>query len=217
MDNPNINHIANPNLTNGNVKKTNMGASKPKMDAVIEQLIQKAETFDSFLDANSYLDGVKQNNPNMVKLDENEYKYKDYYINTGIKFIIDPHVKGLKTANKLNLSCAPTLVDYITTKNEKNYVLITRLEGTENGNVVPYNECRQDVTLEAKNKFLNDVDRFIGIGYTNKAIESPKNWFVVPSTKRIVIGNWSEFVSLGSEENKAHYRKDIADMLGLVY
>lgn len=217
MDNPNINHIRNSNITNGNIKKTNMQTNQSNMDAVIEQLIQKSETFDSFLDANSYLDGLQQNNPNIIKLDANEYKYKDYYINTGIKFINDQNVKGIKIANKLNLSCAPKLIDYIITKNGKNCILITQLEGTEKDNVLPYNECKQDVTLEAKNKFMEDIDHFMRIGYINKAIESSKNWFVVPATKRIVLGNWSEFVSLKNEENKVQYRKDITDTLGLIY
>ena len=218
MGSSKINNISNQKILNSTKEVVpKMKEQKEIYDSFIQQLTKSAESFNDYSSVNAYMDKMCQENSDCMKIDSNFYKYKDFYVVSSLKIAADKQARGLKIGTNLNMSCSPKFVDYITLKNNRDAVLIYKIDGTQNDYIVPYNTCRQDVTLDAKKKFMEDIEKFTKIGYTNQSIEKPSTWYVVPSSKQIIIGDWSNFVALKTEQEKSQYKKDIAGTLGLIY
>lgn len=175
-------------------------------DPLIAQILAKAEGFSNFLEANSYLNELASANPLFEKLDPNEFKYKDYYLLTGIMFIQSSSITGLKLLNNHPSTKAdPIMPEWIAClplgEEKRGVLLVERIRGTENGNVVPYRKARDWVSAEEKDRVVRVLENMLKVAnyYCGEMLDI-NAWFVVPSTGRLVLCRHTQFVTGGGEE-----------------
>ena len=215
----NIYNNTKPNAIeyNNKSKESKNFHSDEKLERIIIDCAQRMNSFENLAEANVFFDEMVKSNSLFKKLGNNTYQYKDYFINTGKKYNLVNHAVGLTMANKLGLSSAPLLIGYSDLKNNIDCVLITKIQGCENNPPLPYNENLSKVTLEAKQKLLNDADIMIKNGIFNIDLYNKSYWYYSPEANKIIISNWSDLRGFSQEQQGLEYKKKLSDMLNLIY
>lgn len=218
MDN-NISKNLNGIQTNHINKRTNMSENTNHINSepFISECINELKKCNDLKEVALYLENIGKDNNKINKLSNTVFKYKDYYINIGKKFILSKQAFGLMQYKDMNMSCMPSFVDYIECKNKKDCVLITKILDTSDDLPVPYIENNSTVTLEAKQEFMQDINKMLEKGLTNRQIDDMNNWFIVPKTGKILISDWSELAGFINDTAKNAYKKRISNMCGLIY
>ncbi len=218
MDN-NISKNLNGLQANHINKRTNMSEKTNHINSepFISECIKNLKECTDIKEISQYLENILKDNNQFNKLSNTVYKYKDYYINIGKKFILSPQVYGMTQYKDMNLSCMPVLVDYIECKNKKDCVLITKIPDTQDDLPVPYGENNSLVTLDAKQEFMQDINKMLEKGLTNRQIDDMNNWYIIPKTGKILISDWSELAGFTNDTSKNAYKKRISNMCGLIY
>ncbi len=175
--------------------------------------MEVAKKFNGLTDANQYFAKLCENVPGFVKLGNNVYHYKDYFINLGKRFTMAGHAQCLMGVTRLNLSCLPEGVACIWFDNDEDMVLFTRIKGSENRRLIPYSDVL-GVSSEAKQNLLADAERLMEENYAVLAItEGKDSWYVVEGEGRIIFSYCD--LAFVSDEAKPAYRKRVIEALGL--
>ena len=190
---------------------------KEAPDKLLVQISEHIRNLDDVASSNRYFEGITKENPEFTKIGNNVYKYKDYFVNIGKKFKLNTHAHRLEELREYNISSAPEIIAYSDLKNNLDCVLITKIKNCKTSAPIPYEEVQADVTLEAKNKFMEDFEK---LAKNNIAVENmlnKNNWYVVPDTGEIVLSNWADFSKFGDDFSKSTFRNKLREMCGLIY
>ena len=192
-------------------------ASTELHDKLIVKISDKIKEFENLVDSNEYFSNLTKENPEFKSLGNNTYQYQDYFINIGKRFKLTPHSVNLQDLREFKLSSAPEIIAYSDLKNNTDCILITKIKGCQKSVPQEYREYQSEVTLEAKNKLLEDVELLAQHNIAVDNILNKNNWYVVPETGDIIISNWSDCMPYGSESAKAVFKNKLRELLGLVY
>ena len=186
-------------------------------DTLIEKCAIDISDFADIEEAFKYFSNLSKENSLCKQISPTSFQYKDYFIDLGAKFVLTPHAIGLEKVQGYNLSCAPKLIAYSDTKNNKSCTLITKIPGCSNSNPTPYKNVSSQVSIGAKRNFLNDLKTLAQNNIVNISTEDINNWYTTPETGCIIISNWSDFASFRDEKAKNIYLKRMSENLGLIY
>lgn len=213
--NKKIGKIFNNHSVN-NIKNT-VNSTTNSVESFVKNIIKEAQNYSNLKELNIFLESITQKTNEFIKLDNNLYKIDDYYFNIGKKFKMYSHANRLKKIDNLELTSAPKFIAYSDLKNNTDCLLITQIKDSKNIELLPYNNMKSDITLEAKQNFIDDVNKLLKTGEINIDFLDTNNWYVVPSTKRIVISNWANFVNCDNEIEKSNFKTKISNLCGLIY
>lgn len=182
-------------------------------DNLIFEAVEASNSFENITEANRYFMSLCENVTGFVKLENNVYRYKDYFINIGIRFTMAAHAENVLNLARLELSCIPEGVAYIWLDNDHDMVLFTRIQGSEDRRLIPYSDVAK-VSAEAKQMLLADVERIMEENYAVLAVTEGKGaWHVIEVENRIVLSHCS--LAFVSEAAKPAYRKRVLEALDL--
>ena len=190
---------------------------KEAPDGLIVKISDAIRNLEDLASSNKFFENIVKDNKDFIKIDNNVYKYNDYFINIGKKFKLNPHAHRLEEIREYKLSSAPEIIAYSDFKNNMDCVLITRIKNSKTSVPVPYEEVQADVTLEAKNKFLQDFDKLARDNIAVDNMLNKRNWYVVPETGDIILSNWSDFSKFGDEVSKSIFKNKLRELCGLIY
>ncbi len=174
-----------------------VAAAEP--EAVTKQAAADLAAADSLNAANQYLDGLTVRHEGFAKISNNLYRFGDILFNTGVRFLMEAHARGLKAVKDWGIFCAPELLDYLRLKDGKSCVLITRVQGAGESMPVPLSGCAWDsVSPDGVQQFLADTEQMCGRGLIPDTLLHTEAWHVISSSGRIVISNWSRLCQLES-------------------
>ncbi len=182
---------------------------------MIGAAVEDAREFGGLADANIYLDNLCRTVPGFLKQANNVYRYKDYFINVGVRFLMAGHATNLMTIADWNLSCAPEGIAEVWLNNDHDMVLVTRIKCSENRRIIPFSATKPDkeVHHQAKLRLLEDVDRLAERGYACSAVtENPKSWYFLEGDNRIIISDWK--LAWLPEKAREVYRNRVIKILG---
>ena len=178
------------------------------------EAVEAAKGFDGLSDANEYFTALCESEPNFVKLGNNVYRYKDYYIQVGKRFLMAGHGRALMGLAGLELSCLPQGIAVIWLDNDEDMVLITRIKGSEGHRLLPYDGHVSGLPVEARRRLLADADRLLEGNQAVSAIAGGiDSWNLLEGEERIVLSRCEiAFVPDGA---KAAYRSRVLKALEL--
>ena len=184
-------------------------------DSLICEAVRAAEQFDGLTEANRYFASLCSREPKFVKLSNNVYHYKDYYINAGKRFLMAGHGQSLMgLTGRMELSCLPQGIAVIWLNNGQDMVLVTRVAGSEAHRLLPYTEPVSALPVQTRQRLLADVDRMLEQGCTLRAVQDPQNtWHILEGEDRIIFSR-CVLVTV-PEEAKAIYRSRVLEALWL--
>ena len=144
------------------------------------------------------------------------YLYKNYYIKSGYigkgtQFI--DNMRYLED-NGYCSSSAPKVIGMPISKDKKFCVIITKINESEGGELIPYALHRTDENK--RRKFARELIALLNEqSLHNPCItESYDNWYLTPKEKNIVIDHWSVLEKCASEKKK-QIKKQILEVCGL--
>ena len=182
-------------------------------DDLISGAVQASKNFNDITDANRYFMSLCEKTAGFVKIENNVYRYKDYFINAGKRFAMAVHADCIMKLAGMELSCIPEGVAYVWLDNDHDMVLFTRIKGSEARRLIPYNEA-VGVSEKARRRLLEDTERLMEKNYAILAVtEGKDSWYVIEGEDRIIFSQCS--LAFVSDAAKAAYRKRVAETLGL--
>ena len=183
-------------------------------EALIFKAVEAARCFHGLTEANVYFGDLCNSQPEFVRLTNNVYRYKDYYINVGKRFLMAGHGECLMGLNRLELSCLPQGIALIWLDNNEDMVLITRIRGSEAHRLVPYSEYRTGLSVQTRKKLLADADRLLDENRALLAVTKDKDaWYILEDEERIIFSYCeSAFVP---DNAKPAYRSRVLEALDL--
>ena len=200
-----------------NVVKETAQNNDEQLIRLISSIANKIKDCETLVEANKFFDSCIQSIPAFEKIDNNVYKYKDYFFNIGKHFQLSSHAYNLKEIRNLNLSSAPEVIAYADLKNELDSVLITRIKGAENKMPVQYSSEKLNVSEDAKRKLIEDIDKLAKTNNVNLGILDMNNWFFIPSINRILISDWSHIVQSKDQSSMDIFKNKVCNLCNLIY
>lgn len=183
-------------------------------EALIHEAAEAAKCFYGLTDANQYFTALCDSNPGFVQLGSNVYRYKDYYINIGKRFLMAGHGRIIMDLAEQELSCLPQGVAVIWLDNDEDMVLITRIKGSEGHRLVPYSEYTTMLSEQARKNLLSDVDRLLEKNQALISVTKNKNsWHVIEGKDRIILSRCE--LAYASDEAKPAFRRRVLEALDL--
>ena len=175
--------------------------------------VEATKGFGGLTDANQYFSDLCQSVPGFVKLENNAYHYKDYYINVGKRFLMAGHADCLMKLSHFELSCLPECIAYIWLDNDEDMVLFTRVKGSGDHRLMACS-CPSQMPEQARRKLLADADRLMKENYAVLALtEEPNSWNYLEGEDRIIFSNCA--LAYVSDQARAAYRKRVLEKLDL--
>ena len=185
-----------------------------QIDPVVERLLEAVPDFQSFLDVIKYLDELCAGDPRCTRLDSTEYKFCDYYFLTGLRFVLSRNFFGMVSANRKDIRFAPEVID-VHDIGEGSVLHVTRIEGTDAGNVVPFREVRDRVPIAQREAALREIESLLlYYNYFYKSSLDWRSWFVVPSTGRLILLDFRDAVR-APENRHPEVLREAREVLGL--
>ena len=184
-------------------------------DALIFNVVEAAKNFLGLTEANLYFRTLCDHEPGFVQLDNHVYRYKDYYIQVGKRFLMAGHGRCIMNLARLELSCLPQGIALIWLANDEDMVLITRIWGNEGQRLIPYQEYPTALSAGARQQLLADVDRLLVENYALLAVTKEKEaWHILEGEGRIVFSHCE--LAFVPDEAKPAYRSRVLEALGLI-
>ncbi len=183
-------------------------------DALIYEAVEAAKGFDRLADANLYFKALCDSMPKFVQLSNNVYRYKDYFIQVGKRFLMAGHGSSLMSLSGMELSFLPQGIAVIWLDNDEDMVLITRIKGSEAHRLLPYSGPVSALSVQARQRLLADADRLLEDNRAVLAVTKEKDsWNLLEGEERIVFSRCElAFVPDGA---KAAYRSRVLEALQL--
>ena len=155
-------------------------------------------------DSNALLYWLAKTNDNFKQLDTNFYKYKDYFIGAKFKFYGVPFVQILTKLNEAGINIVPEFCEVA--QKENTMYIITRIVGTETGDLIPFYEGCHLLSDEAKQSAYNDVKKLLEInldivGWSDDCDDYILAWFITPENPKIVVMNPNRVRVVGKYED----------------
>ena len=190
------------------------GFLEKQIDPVVERLLEAVPDFQSFLDVNKYLDELCARDPRCIRLDSNEYKFQSYYFLTGLRFVLSSNFICMASANRQAIRFAPEVIDGRDI-GEGSVLYVTRIEGTEAGNVVPFHRVRDMVPIAQREAALREIESVLRrYNYYYKSSLDWRSWFVIPATERLILLDFRG-AAHASEERHPEVLRKAREALGL--
>src|SRR5574344_1088475 len=172
-----------------------------KMPTALDEIINKISKCAREEDSDMLLDDISKNNKNFKQLSTNLYKYKDYYVEGLYKRDANKRCDILKKLQDANINIAPKLVNKA--EKQSTMYLISNVPGTENGDLIPYQDGYKLLSDKAKKSAYKDVQKMLKLGINNNAMSrGTSSWFVTPQNSRVVIMDWDNIRPLNDFDNK---------------
>lgn len=183
-------------------------------DALIFNVVEAAKSFFGLTEANLYFTTLCDHKPEFVQLGNNVYRYKDYYIQVGKRFLMAGHGQCIMNLARLELSCLPQGIALIWLDNDEDMVFITRIRGSEGHRLVPYSEYPTALSVLARQQLLADVDRLLAENHAVLAVtERKESWHILEGEDRIIF-SYCELAFV-PDKAKPAYRGRVLEALGL--
>lgn len=183
-------------------------------DELIFEAVEAAKGFDRLTDANLYFKALCDSKPEFVQPGNNVYRYKDYYINVGKRFLMAGHGRCLMNLARLELSCLPQGIALIWLDNDEDMMLITRVRGSEGHCLLPYSGPVSALSVKARQNLLADVDRLLEENYAVSAVTEGKNsWNLLEGEDRIIFSHCE--IAFVPDAAKKAYRSRVLETLDL--
>lgn len=101
-------------------------------EPLIVEIIDNVQRFKDLDSAWKYFNEPVYQYPSFTKLSSTSYRYKDFFIDIGMVFVLFPYALFLSKSAEYNFSCLAEPAAIIKCGNYNNTViLITRIEGSE--------------------------------------------------------------------------------------
>lgn len=166
--------------------------SETNPETIAKQAAQELATAENLTEANRYLDGLTQQHDGFTKIANNLYRCGDILYNTGLRFAMEAHARGLEAAGQLQIASAPERIAFIRLQNGTHCALITRVEGVSEGMPIP---CKggdwRRISPEGCKSFIADAEKLRESNMINDALLNTASWHVVPSNGMIIVSDWS--------------------------
>ena len=183
-------------------------------ETLIFKTVEAAVGFYGLREANLYFNGLCNSEPEFVQQTNNVYRYKDYYIQAGKRFLMAGHGECLMGLNRLELSCLPQGIALIWLDNNEDMVLITRITGSEGHRLVPYSEYGTGISEQTRKNLLADVDRLMDANYALMAVTGDKDtWYIIEGKEQVVFSYCN--TAFVPDNAKPAYRRRVLEALGL--
>lgn len=185
--------------------KNFVSSNKNELPEYIVNLINRIENSNSHKEV---LDVLFQSVKNQEMEIKNGVLFKqgEYIVQNAFKNIGALYEKNLKTVNKLGLNITPKLVTTITKDNDM--FLIYKIEGTKNGDLIPYSRGKQKVSKNDKLAAYQDFQKLTKAGLIDdKIVKSPEMWYVTPDDNKIMLPSFEALRSLKPGENQSSLTK----------
>lgn len=180
-------------------------------DEIIQGVVDAASDFYDLSQANRYFLQLCESVCGFSKIGSNVYRYKDFFINVGKWVFMAKHADNLRIIADLELTFLPELAAYIRLNNAEDMVLFTKIDGSENHELLPCGNISQ-ISHRARLNLLEDVDKMLEAGYALRAVtENPHSWYILEGKERIIFSA-CELISV-PESAKYIYRKRILEIL----
>jgi len=183
-------------------------------DTLIYQAAEAAKGFYGLTDANQYFAGMCEHNADFVQLSNNVFRYKDYFIQVGKRFIMAGHGNALMGLAQKELSCLPQAIAVIWLDNNEDMVLVTRVKGSEGRRLLPYEGPVSALPVQARQRILADVDRLLEENSAISAVAEGKDWWNVIEGEGSIIFSRCE-IAFVPDAAKAAYRSRVLKTLEL--
>lgn len=162
---------------------------KTSMPQNITQLIEKmkkAPNYDMVCEA--LKEAVK--NGDIVKRDNITYTSGDYIISDILRHNGERNANMLKELSKKGINISPQYVDSI---NIEDYtILITKIDGLNGKELIPYTQGKNSVSREDKAKAFDDVKKLAKAGLYNQSLSKEAGaWYVVPGSNKLILPVWN--------------------------
>lgn len=179
--------------------------SEPAVEAIAKQAAKELTTAENLTAANSYFDSLTEKHPGFEKIASNLYRCNDILFNTGLRFTMESHARGLKAVQHFSFASAPKLLEYLPLQNGTHCVLITKIDGVRDAMPLPCTGAGwQQVTPQGGMQLIADAENLYKRNLINEAILDTRNWHVVPATGMIVLSDWSRLRQCSSHEEGMH-------------
>lgn len=189
-----------------------------KMEPALKEFIEEINGVDSLKKAYAIIDGRCENNPDFKELDLNLFRYKDYFIRTGKALYLQNYADNLKTVSSLGVKCAPKLIYSKTYGDNGDMVLITKVNGAKDSELLDYMEVANNLPMQPRTRLVEDFEILAREGLYNPFISSGAgNWLVTSDKENIYIDDWTNLNHFKNDSEKSTMRKEIRDMCGLLY
>ena len=191
-------------------KGDNMSSGK-KLPSLLDEIFNKIGKCAREEDSDELLNYMSSINDELIKHSGTSYKYKDYYIDAMFSYYANSRINTLQKLNDANIHMAPELVAL--TKKDGTEYLFTRISGTENGELIPFEKGYHLLSDEAKRDAYRDIQKILKLGIDNVAMNrSTSVWFITPENPRVVVQHWNNIRSLDNYDNQQellnmYYRK----------
>ena len=179
------------NIPNIQIKSVYQPAKKEEssMAPNIAQLIEKmkkAPNYDVVCEA--LKEAVK--NGDIVKRDNITYTSGDYIISDILRQNGERNANMLKELTKKGITISPQYVDSI---NIEDYtILITKIDGMNGKELVPFTQGKNSVSREDKTKAFDDVKKLAKAGLYNQSLAREAGaWYVIPGSNKLILPVWN--------------------------
>lgn len=179
----------------GEINLDNMNTT----DNYIQMLIKNIKDTQTVTEADNMLLNLSKEPDSLEMLDYTNFKYKDYNIKTSLAHFSEPVVYNLNILNKLDLACTPKLISAI--KKDNSLYLITKIPGTETGNLKQYYiDGKEKVSKSDKLSTFKDLQKLTKSGFIDEQNLRAGNWFYTPENK-IMLPNWNNLRKIAPNES----------------
>lgn len=151
----------------------------------IQKLLLNLENADTHNNALDLLFDYAKNGEieqiNGVLFKKDEFTIQNMFKQDGLVF-----EENLKKINNLRLNIAPKHIKTIVKDNDM--FIISKINGTKTGSLIPYIRGRKRVSEENKLETFNDLQKLTNNGLTDdKIISSIDYWFITPDNNKIML------------------------------
>ncbi len=181
---------------------------------MIYQAAEAAKGFYGLTDANQYFAGMCERNRDFAQLGNNVFRYKDYFIQVGKRFLMAGHGRALMSMAEKELSFLPQGIAVIWLDNDEDMVLITRVKGSEGHRLLPFEGPVSTLPEHTRQRILADVDRLLEENSAISAVAEGKDWWNVIEGEGSIIFSRCE-IAFVPDAAKAVYRSRVLRTLEL--
>lgn len=201
------------------LKRINRKYKNPGDDPVsrlVSEVLNRLAEMTDYKEALEYLIGL-EDQYEFAEFIGPSLRIGDFWIQYSKTFFQETNFYGLEKGKTLSLTCVPEPVAYLEYPKYKDCFIAFRLPGTDTSQIVSYKEGAHLVTREAKQQLLEDVAKMAEENWLYSKLHPSRSdeWFVVPSTGRIVIREYGT-AFYKDQASVAAVRKILMEYLGVL-
>jgi hypothetical protein len=160
----------------------------------------------------------------LMSLEEcnNVRSYEDYYVFYGMPTYFTAGIDGLKVAAMTGIGCAPVIAgEYV---NHGRMLLILRIEGVPNTDLLPFSKVRDALSQADRFKLVDNFRRMLSFGYMDaRSLEDTSQWYIVDPDRtprlekagRMYLFGWDRLIRIDDPEKQLEILRDLNSTVGV--